>query len=47
MTDFLRKNWFTLKKPVITRAMSEDIIPYNLISKLKTHLHRLLLLLLL
>jgi hypothetical protein len=39
MTDFLRKNRFTLKKLVIISAMRGDIIPYNLISKLKTHLH--------
>jgi hypothetical protein len=40
MTGFLRENQFTLKKLVITCAMRGDIIPYNLISKLKTHLHR-------
>jgi hypothetical protein len=31
--------YFSLKKLVITRAMRGDIISYNLISKLKTHLH--------
>jgi hypothetical protein len=40
MTCFLRKNRFTLKKLVITRTMRRDIIPYNLISKLKTHFYR-------
>jgi hypothetical protein len=39
MTGFLRKNRFALRKLVITHAMRGDIIPYNLISKLKTQLH--------